>query len=96
MKDSKFKFILVILLLSFITLMVHWSNSHEKDSVLYEKNKELEQDIKDYKKEIDSLQSEIFIMNIQWNRFEITTEHIFNKYPKIKDEYYEYYEHETE
>jgi hypothetical protein len=95
MKDPQIKFILVISLLLLMTMNVYLSDRCNIDKTSDDRNKLLE-DIKKYKKRVDSLESEIFIMNTQWNRFEITTEYIFNKYPQIKDEYYEYYEHETE
>jgi hypothetical protein len=95
MKDQQIKFILVISLLFLMMMNVYLSDRCKIDKTSDGKDKLLE-DIKKYKKQVDSLESEIFIMNTQWNRFEITTEYIFNKYPQIKNEYYEYYEHETE
>ena len=46
--------------------------------------------------ECDSLRDELFIEKVNAGRHEITIEEILSKYPNIKKEYEEYYEHQTE
>jgi hypothetical protein len=55
--------------------------SSETDSVLYI---------------LDSLRSDLFIERVDAGRHELTREDILNKYPKVKKEYEEYYNHQTE
>jgi len=45
---------------------------------------------------LDTLRSDLFIERVESGRHELTREEILNKYPKIKKEYEEYYNHQTE
>lgn len=44
----------------------------------------------------DSLYDELFIEKVEAGRHELTRDDIFKKYPKVKKEYEEYYNHQTE
>ena len=44
----------------------------------------------------DSLQSEIFLHEIEAGKHEVTREEIFSKYPKVGKEYDDFYSHNTE
>lgn len=44
----------------------------------------------------DSLRNELFNERVDAGRHEVTREEILNKYPKIKQEYNSFYEHQTE
>ena len=55
--------------------------SKETDSVLYI---------------VDSIRDELFIERVNAGRHELTRGDVLNKYPKIKKEYEEYYNHQTE
>lgn len=45
---------------------------------------------------IDSLSSEIFILNIQINRYELTLEHLKETHPEAAKEFERFLSHETE
>jgi len=47
-------------------------------------------------KTADSLMNELFIERVEAGRHEITREEILSKYPKTKQEYEFFYEHQTE
>jgi hypothetical protein len=44
----------------------------------------------------DSLYDALFIEKVDAGRHELTRDEILNKYPKVKKEYEEYYNHQTE
>ena len=44
----------------------------------------------------DSLHDELFIEKVDAGRHELTRDAILNKYPEVKKEYEEYYNHQTE
>jgi hypothetical protein len=44
----------------------------------------------------DSLYDELFIEKVDASRHELTRDEILNKYPKVKKEYEDYYNHQTE
>jgi hypothetical protein len=44
----------------------------------------------------DSLYDELFIEKVDAGRHELTRDEILNKYPKVKKEYEDYYNHQTE
>lgn len=44
----------------------------------------------------DSLYDELFIEKVDAGRHELTRDDIFKKYPKVKKEYEEYFNHQTE
>lgn len=46
--------------------------------------------------DIDSIRDELFIERVESGRHELTRDEIFAKYPKIKKEYEEFYNHQTE
>lgn len=46
--------------------------------------------------QVDSLTDTQFQLNIEIGRHDLTRDEILNKYPKVKKEYEEYYEHQTE
>ena len=48
------------------------------------------------KKETDELIETQFLLNIEIGRHETTREEILSKYPNVKKEYVDYYEHQTE
>jgi hypothetical protein len=44
----------------------------------------------------DSVRNELFLERVEAGRHELTREEILNKYPKLKKEYEEFYNHQTE
>jgi hypothetical protein len=44
----------------------------------------------------DSLYDELFIEKVDAGRHQLTRDEILNKYPKVKKEYEDYYNHQTE
>ncbi len=96
LQKFKFQLIIVGLILSLLTLIVHWQNGMSK--------------IKTQKILLDSLKTQIHIKdsineNLYWDDFneslengkhELTRDEILNKYPKIREEYYDFYSNQTE
>jgi hypothetical protein len=46
--------------------------------------------------EVDSLKMELFILNVEIGRHEVTRDYFFGKYPKLQLDYENYLNHETE
>ena len=81
--------LLVIIVISGLSALAVLNRTDAETKQLVSNNQMLE-------KKIDSLTTEIFILNSEIGRHEITREEILSKYPKIKAEYENYYEHQTE
>lgn len=58
--------------------------------------KQLELENESLRSSNDSLNAEIFILNVEIGRHEITRDEILSKYPNVGREYEQYYEHKTE
>lgn len=48
------------------------------------------------KNKVDSLHDELFILNVELGRHELTRDYFFGKHPKLQLEYENYLHHETE
>ena len=96
-QDAKFYF--VIITLSFIALLVNYLKlKDEFDKYKTENNfiqgGDIEKD--QLTNRADSLYDELFIEKVDAGRHELTRDEILIKYPKVKKEYEDYYNHQTE
>lgn len=81
--------LLVIILISGLSALAVLNRTDAEIKLLQSSNQTL-------KNSVDSLEMEIFILNVEIGRHEITREEILSKYPNVKKEYENYYEHQTE
>ena len=58
--------------------------------------KQLELENESLRASNDSLNAEIFILNVEIGRHEITREEVLSKYPNVGREYEQHYEQKTE
>lgn len=94
-----FRFYFVIVTLSFISLLVNYLNLKEefkqcKEEYDFIQGGDIEKN--QLTNRADSLYDELFIEKVDAGRHELTRDEILNKYPKVKKEYEDYYNHQTE
>ena len=80
--EAKLKVGMVLSVLTLLWSTVMWSNSIET--------------VKLQSNTIDSLHDELFILNVELGRHELTRDYFFGKHPKLQLEYENYLHHETE
>lgn len=91
--ETKFRAGLALTLMCFIIMTFEF---FEKDRMYNEYKVTTTKQIDSLSNVSDSLHDELFNSNVEVGRHEITREEILSKYPKVKKEYEEYYEHQTE
>lgn len=96
-KNPKLYF--VIITLSFLALLVNYLKLKDEFDKYRTENDfiqggDIEKD--QLTNRADSLYDELFIEKVDAGRHELTRDEILNKYPKVKKEYEDYYNHQTE
>jgi hypothetical protein len=96
---TKLKIYVVLVSLLFITLVVHYFNLKNelkecKEDYDFIQGGDIEKS--QLTNRADSLYDELFIEKVDASRHELTRDEILNKYPKVKKEYEDYYNHQTE
>ena len=81
--------LLVIVVISGLSVLVTLNRTKLETKQLMFDNQML-------KNKVDSLHDELFILNVELGRHELTRDYFFGKHPKLQLEYENYLHHETE
>ena len=88
-ENTWIKPLIVIIVMSVLSGLVVLNRTDLETKRLVLKTQQLQNDC-------DSLRDELFNEKVDAGRHELTRDEILSKYPKVKKEYEEYYEHQTE
>jgi hypothetical protein len=94
--DTKFRAALTVTLLGLIMVTFAY---FQKDAVYTETSiqlKHMSDSLKVTETSRDSLRDELFILQVELGRHEITREYFFNRHPQLQIEYENFINHETE
>jgi len=88
-KNTWIRPLLVMVVITGLSVLVTLNRTEVKTNQLVLENETL-------KNRVDSLDMEIFILNAEIGRHEITRDYFFGKHPKLQLEYENFLNHETE